>query len=155
MEHAASHHPYRQLAITLIISFVIMYMVMFLNMASISHFKNSITRMYMALLMIAPMAVLMLLRMPAMYKSKKNNATIIAASVIVFALTLMALRTQTPIGDVQYMKAMIRHHSSAILTSKNATLTDPEVKRLSEEIISAQQEEIAQMQALIDRLKSK
>lgn len=48
----------------------------------------------MALLMVLPMACLM--------------------------VVLFALRTQTPIGDIQYMKAMIPHHSSAVMASKHA-----------------------------------
>ncbi len=66
---------------------------------------------------------------------------------------LTAFRTQTPIGDVQYMKAMIPHHSSAILTSRNANITDPEVKKLAEDIIKAQEKEIAEMKAMLDRLQ--
>lgn len=107
----------------------------------------------MAILMVAPMAVVMILMMGKMYPDKKMNAGIIIASVAVFILTLAALRTQTPISDVQYMKAMIPHHSSAILTSKKANIKDPEVKKLSEEIIKAQVEEIAEMKAKIEELQ--
>jgi uncharacterized protein (DUF305 family) len=77
-----------------------------------------------------------------MYPDKKVNAFIITGAIIIFAVTLAALRTQTPISDVQYMKAMIPNHSSAILTSKEANIKDPEVKKLAEEIKS-QEEEIA------------
>lgn len=140
--------------LTLIISFFIMYLVMFLNITEFSHYYTSITRMYMAILMVAPMAVVMILMMGKMYPNKKMNAGIITASIAVFILTLAALRTQTPINDVQYMKAMIPHHSSAILTSKKANIQDPDVKRLSEEIIKAQEEEIAEMKAKINELQN-
>lgn len=140
--------------LTLIISFFIMYLVMFLNITEFSHYYTSITRMYMAILMVAPMAVVMILMMGKMYPNKKMNAGIITASIAVFILTLAALRTQTPINDVQYMKAMIPHHSSAILTSKKANIQDPDVKKLSEEIIKAQEEEIAEMKAKINELQN-
>lgn len=145
---------YKKLMLTLIISFFIMYLVMFLNITEFSHYYTSITRMYMAILMVAPMAVVMILMMGKMYPNKKMNAGIITASIAVFILTLAALRTQTPINDVQYMKAMIPHHSSAILTSKKANIEDPDVKKLSEEIIKAQEEEIAEMKAKINELQN-
>lgn len=145
---------YKKLMLTLIISFFIMYLVMFLNITEFSHYYTSITRIYMAILMVAPMAVVMILMMGKMYPNKKMNAGIITASIAVFILTLAALRTQTPINDVQYMKAMIPHHSSAILTSKKANIQDPDVKKLSEEIIKAQEEEIAEMKAKINELQN-
>ncbi len=150
------HKPgmsYKKFSMMMVVSFVIMYTVMFLNIFSISHYHTSITRIYMTILMIAPMAVVMLLMMGKMYPNKNLNKGIIIGAILVFIITLAALRSQTPIGDVQYMKAMIPHHSSAILVSKHADITDPEVKKLSEEIIKSQEKEIAEMEAMIDRLQ--
>lgn len=144
---------YKKFAIMMIISFIIMYIVMFLNIDSISHYYTSITRIYMALLMVAPMAVVMMLMMSKMYPDTRKNNAIMLAGVVVFIVVLLGLRTQTPIGDVQYMKAMIPHHSSAILVSKHANLKDPEVKKLSEDIIKAQEKEIAEMEAKIKELE--
>lgn len=137
----------------MIISFLVMYIVMFLNIDKIYHYHTSTSRVYMALLMVAPMAVVMMMMMGKMYPNKKTNIAVIIGAVIVFIVTLMALRTQTPVSDVQYMKAMIPHHSSAILTSKNANIKDPEVKKLAEEIIKSQEKEIAQMEAAIKRMQ--
>ena len=128
---------------------------MFFNVDDASHIHLSLTRTYMALLMVCPMAVLMLLFMPGMYKKKSWNATIILSAVIVFSASLFFLRKQTFISDEQYMRAMIPHHSSAILTSKNAAIKDPAVKKLSEQIIQSQEEEIKQMEAMLDRLDNK
>jgi uncharacterized protein (DUF305 family) len=136
----------------MIISFLIMYTVMFLNMDSITHYHTSTTRIYMAILMVAPMAVVMMLMMGKMYPDKKLNTGIILTGIVVFILALAGLRTQTPVGDVQYMKAMIPHHSSAIMVSKHADIKDPEVKKLSEQIIQSQEKEIHEMEAMIDRL---
>lgn len=143
---------YSKFMFMLLISFLIMYVVMFLNMDQLSHYHTSTTRIYMAILMVAPMAVVMLLMMGKMYPSKKTNMGIILTAIVVFVLVLTGLRTQTPIEDVQYMKAMIPHHSSAIMVSKHATIKDPEVKKLSEQIIQSQEKEIAEMEAMIDRL---
>ncbi len=143
---------YKKFIIMLSISFVIMYAVMFLNVFSFDHVYLSATRFYMTLLMVTPMAVVMLLMMKKMYPNKAYNSIIIASSVGVFILSLWFLRSQVFIKDEGYMKAMIPHHSSAILTSKNAEISDPEVRKLADEIIKAQEEEIAEMKALLEKL---
>lgn len=138
----------------LVISFVIMYSVMFLNVVSFGHIYFSMTRFYMALLMVAPMALVMMLMMgKKMYGYKKLNTAIFLVSVAVFVLALVLLRAQVPIDDEQYMKAMIPHHSSAILTSENADIQDPEVRELADEIIETQEREIAQMKEILARME--
>lgn len=146
---------YRKLSVMMIISFIIMYCVMFLNITQLDYFYVSITRIYMALLMICPMGVVMMLMMGNMYPKKKVNSLIIVSAIVIFFITLAGLRTQTPVGDVQYMKAMIPHHSSAILTSENANIKDPDVRKLADGIIEAQKREIAEMKALIKKLENK
>ena len=143
---------YRQFIIMRIFSFIIMYRVMFLNVDKTSHIYLSTTRTYMALLMILPMAVVMMLLMGKMYPKKRLNTIIILGSIVLFGIFLAGLRKQTSVGDIQYMKAMIPHHSSAIMTSENAAIKDPEVKKLSEQIIKSQKEEITQMEAILERM---
>lgn len=143
---------YQKFALMLGASFLIMYAVMFLNVDSLDHIYLSTTRVYMTLLMVSPMALLMLAFMPAMYKNRKLNAIIITVSISVFIATFAFLRNQTFISDIQYMRAMIPHHSSAILTSQNAQIQDPEVRKLADDIIKAQEKEIAQMKAMLQRL---
>jgi hypothetical protein len=128
---------------------------MFLNVAAFSHIYNSLTRFYMTTLMIAAMAIIMLLSMWKMYPNNKVNLVIIVFAATTFLGTLFLLRTQTFVGDVQYMKAMIPHHSSAIMTSSNVDFKDPEAKKLAEDIIAAQEREIKQMNEMIIRLESK
>jgi len=145
---------YKKFIVMLSISFLIMYFVMFLNIDNLDHYYTSATRIYMALLMVAPMAVVMMLMMGKMYPNKKYNTSIIIGSIVVFGIVLTALRTQTPVSDVQYIKAMIPHHSSAILVSKHANIKDPEVKQLTEQIIKSQEKEIAEMKAILERMKN-
>ena len=152
MNEQSKNGNYKKLSIMMGISLVIMYAVMFLNVEETDHIYLSMTRLYMAILMVAPMALVMLLMMGRMYPNKKLNGIIIASSITAFVLALVFLRNQNFIGDVQYMKAMIPHHSSAILTSRHATITDPEVKALSEQIIRSQEEEIAQMKKILERM---
>lgn len=144
---------YKKFTVMMIISFIIMYAVMFLNMEKFDHYHTSTTRVYMAILMVAPMVIVMMLMMGKMYQNKKLNTIIVIGAIIVFILTLIGLRTQTPISDVQYMKAMIPHHSSAIMVSKQANIKDPEVKKLSDQIIQSQEKEIAEMESMLSRLK--
>lgn len=143
---------YQKFLLMLSISFVVMYAVMFLNVDRFDHIYLSITRVYMALLMVSAMAVLMLALMSKMYPNKKLNRIIHGSAVVVFVLSLLFLRTQVGVGDRQYMKAMIPHHSSAILTSKNASIEDPEVKDFSKQIIETQKTEITQMEEALKRL---
>lgn len=143
---------YRIFALTLVISFMLMYVVMFLNVDQANHIYLSMTRFYMTTMMIAVMAVLMVLTMGMMYKNKKLNLIIMIASATVFGLSLAGVRTQTFVGDVQYMKGMIPHHSIAILTSKNAKIKDPEVRKLADGIIATQEKEIAEMKRILARM---
>ncbi|CAM3711372.1 DUF305 domain-containing protein [Flavobacterium gelidilacus] len=150
-----NQNPYPKFVLIMAVSFVIMYLVMFLNVAEFDHVLNSLTRVYMTTLMIATMAISMLLFMWKMYPSRKINLGIIAFAAFTFFGTLYLLRTQTPISDVQWMKAMIPHHSSAIMTSSNADFKDAEVQKLADDIINAQEKEIKQMKEMINRLENK
>lgn len=144
---------YKTFAIMMVVSFIIMYGVMFLNADVFDHVMLSTTRTYMTILMISPMAVSMMLFMWKMYKNKKANYAIIGTAVVIFFATLFMLRNQILIKDVQWMKAMIPHHSSAIMVSQKANLQDPEAQQLAKDIIEAQKNEIAQMKAIIKRLE--
>lgn len=146
---------YGKLAIILTISFIIMYAVMFANVDEADHVYLSVTRFYMALLMVSPMAALMVSMMRAMYPNKAANRIITLVSLVVFITTLILLRTQAFIGDREYMKAMIPHHSSAILTSKRANIKDANVRKLADSIIISQQKEIIRMKFLLDTLNGK
>ena len=135
------------------VSTVVMFGMMYLNVYALDHIFFSRTRVFMALMMGAVMAVIMLLFMWKMYENKKINVMILAASLLVFAGSLFMVRSQTTVNDTAWMKAMIPHHSIAILTSKRADLKDPEVKKLAEEIIQAQEEEIDKMKKMIKKME--
>ncbi len=137
------------------LSFVSMYITMYLNTYELDHVYFSLTRFYMTCLGIAAMAVIMLSLMVKMYKNKKKNLTIYMGSFALFVTALVLVRTQKPIvGDVLWMKAMIPHHSIAILTSERADIQDPDVKKLADDIIEAQRKEIGEMKAMIKRLNN-
>ncbi len=136
-------------------SFVAMYITMYLNTYQIDHAYFSLTRFYMSCLGIAAMTIIMFVVMRNMYQNKKKNIAIVLGSVILFAGALGLVRAQAPIiGDVLWMKAMIPHHSIAILTSERAAIKDPEVKKLANDIIKAQRKEIEEMKTMIKRLEN-
>lgn len=126
---------------------------MYLNTYSLDHVFWSETRFYMAILMGATMAIVMLAFMFGMYKNKKANIGILVGSAIAFAMSLFLVRSQQTVDDVSWMKAMIPHHSIAILTSERANISDPRVRKLADEIIEAQRKEIAEMKQLIVELE--
>jgi hypothetical protein len=130
-------------------SVLVMFGLMYLNTYAIDHVFFSETRAYMAFIMGAAMAVVMLLFMRGMYENRKINGAILAASAIVFGVSLWLVRSQETVDDVSYMRAMIPHHSIAILTSERAHIADPRVRELADGIIEAQRREIAEMKALI------
>jgi len=138
----------------LIFSAISMYITMYFNTYEFSHIYFSWTRMYMTFIGIGGMAIIMLLFMLKMYKNKVKNTAIIIGSILLMVSSTYLVRQQIPIGDVKWMKAMIPHHSIAILTSNRADIKDPEVKKLAEDIIKAQEKEIAEMKRMLDRLEN-
>lgn len=145
---------YLKFGIMILTSTFLMYWLMFLNVFQFEHVTYSETRIYMALIMGSVMAIVMMLFMWPMYKNKKVNSIILAGSAVVFALSLWLVRSQVLIEDTGWMKAMIPHHSIAILTSERADISDPEVRELADEIIKTQREEIAKMKELIEKLEN-
>ena len=144
---------YGKFGIMIAVSTFTMYWLMYLNVFQFNHIFFSQTRLYMALIMGSVMAFVMLLFMWGMYKNKTVNFIILGVSALVFSASLWLVRSQTTVDDVSWMKAMIPHHSIAILTSERAEIEDPRVKELSEEIIKAQRREIEEMKRLIEDLE--
>ncbi len=135
-------------------STVVMLILMYLNTYSLDHVFFSETRLYMAFVMGATMAIVMLLFMLKMYENKSAKVAILVGSVAIFALSLWLVRSQETVDDVSYMRAMIPHHSVAILTSSRAHIRDPRVRDLADSIIEAQVREIDEMKRLIDQLEA-
>ncbi len=138
----------------IVASTVLMFGLMYLNTYAIDHVFFSQTRAWMAVVMGAAMAVLMLGFMWGMYKGTGTKGAITVASVAIFAGALWLVRSQETVDDVSYMKAMIPHHSIAILTSRRAHISDPRVRKLADGIIEAQVREIGEMKQLIADLET-
>ena len=146
---------YSKFAAMIATSTGVMFVLMYLNTYQLDHAYFSETRAFMALVMGAAMAIIMLLFMRGMYTSRRMNMGIFVGGFVVFCGALWLVRSQTTVADVAWMKAMIPHHSIAILTSERATISDPRVRKLADQIIEAQRKEIDQMKALIKDLEQK
>lgn len=155
MNHAEQKqmNPYVKFTLMILTSTVVMYIMMYFNTYEWDHIYFSETRAYMALYMGAGMTVIMLAFMSNMYKKTKVNLMIYGLSVLVFTVGIWGVRSQATVDQVDWMQAMIPHHSIAILTSSRADIEDPRVQQLADDIIEAQKREIKEMQALIEALE--
>ncbi len=143
---------YGKFMLMLGLSFLVIYVVMLSNVAEISHIHLNLSRLYMTILMVAPMALIMLGVMRSMYRDQKLNAIIAVMSIVAIVGSFIMLRNQSYVGDKAFIHSMILHHSSAILVSEEARISDPELKKLAEEIIRSKNEEIAEMEKVLQRL---
>lgn len=156
MEHGNDHkgqNHYGRLAIELTLDFIVMYLVMYTMIATLRHFHFNLNNVYMTLMMVAPMSIIMLVSMRSMFPSQRLNGLVIAGAAAVFLLSFVGMRTQAGIGNSEFLRAMIPHHSGAILMCEQASITDPEIVALCQEITKSQRQEIAQMEAILARQK--
>lgn len=144
---------YARFGIIVFVSTVTMFALMYLNSWSLDHVFYSQTRTWMALVMGATMATIMLIFMWGMYGNTNANIAILAICVVVFGLSLWLVRSQETVSDISYMEAMIPHHSIAVMTSDRAHIRDPRVRKLADGILEAQVREIKEMQNLITDLR--
>jgi uncharacterized protein (DUF305 family) len=144
--HTAAAHStghYRILAVELVVDFVIMYLVMYTMIATLDHFHFNLNNVYMTLMMVAPMR--------SMFPSRRTNVMILLGAAAVFAASFAGMRTQAAIGDAEFLRSMIPHHSGAILMCEQAKLSDRELIALCRDIVQGQSKEIAQMKAILAR----
>lgn len=143
---------YIRLIIMTVLSFISMYILMYAMADVFANVYPNFNQFYMAGLMAAPMVIIELLVMGAMYPSTKWNALILVVSVVALITFWVCIRQQVAISDKQFLKSMIPHHAGAILMCENSSIKDPEIKELCREIVSGQQREIAQMKAKLNEL---
>jgi uncharacterized protein (DUF305 family) len=150
-QHHSMKSPYKQLAVMTLVHLVIMYVAMFAMINRGAYFYNNTNMLYMAVLMAAPVTLFMLLSMRHMYPNRKANIIIGIAFALLTIGSYAAIRTQAGVDDRQFLRAMIPHHSGAILMCREAHITDQEISGLCKEIIDGQQREIDQMEAILKR----
>jgi uncharacterized protein (DUF305 family) len=147
-------HPYGMFVVNMLSSLGVMYLVMFSMIDGWGDFRNNLNTLYMALAMVAPMGIIMLATMRGMYRQRGLNTALYVALSLVFVAALAGTRQQSAIGDGQFIASMVPHHSGAILMCREASLEDPELVELCDQISSSQRREIEQMNAIQARLKA-
>lgn len=140
---------YLMLGVNLLVSAVIMYFVMFTMIWSLGDLFHNLNTFYMTLMMVTPMGVLMLAMMGSMYRNARLNAALYSGFVVIFALSFFAMRDQSLIGDRQFLRSMIPHHSGAILMCREAVIEDAEIRALCAGIVESQAREIEQMKRML------
>lgn len=143
---------YKKLAWMGLLHLPFMYAIMFSMVFSGDEVFQNLNTFYMAVMMVAPMIFLMPLTMPDMYKDKKRNLAVYAISAALLFVGFLFIRGQTLIGDRQFVRSMVPHHSGAVLMCERAKIQDAELKALCDQIIKGQKAEIEQMKKILDRI---
>jgi DUF305 family protein family protein len=155
--HSATHSSgdtrYRRLILMIVLSFISMYALMYGMVNTFANVYMNVNQFYMAGLMAAPMGVIELAFMSAMYRNRKLNMTVAVGSLVALAVFWVLLRQQVAVSDTQFLRSMIPHHAGAILMCEQAPIQDSEIKALCKNILSSQQSEIDQMKAKLDALE--
>lgn len=143
---------YKKFALAIGIHFLVMWALTYAGVNAFDEIFVNLNRFYMAVIMVSSMALVMIAVMWKMFDNKMVNTAIAAGAAVVFVATFAMLRAETFVGDRQFLRSMIPHHSIAIHTCNNASINDPEIIELCDEIVEAQREEIAQMRDILERL---
>jgi len=145
----------KNLALMAALSFLCMYVLMYMMVDTVANVYPNLNQFYMAGLMTSPMVLIEILVMGSMYKNRKLKTIIIGSSLAALVMLAFLIRGQFAVGDKEFLRSMIPHHGGAILMAKKAALNDPEIKALSQSIITSQQSEIDWMKAKLRKLKNK
>lgn len=159
-EHNSTEGPdssaksYLRFAAMILTSMVVMYFVMFASVWEWTHIRFSESRVFMAVTMGGTMGLVMLAWMLGMYKNTKGNIAVVAGSVLLIGGGITLDRSQASVDDVDFMTAMIPHHSMAITRSERFQNEDIRVCELAVEISEAQRREIDEMDWLVRDIQS-
>lgn len=143
--------PYAMFAANLLISGIVMYFVMYTMIDSTAELYHNLNNLYMTMMMVTTMALLMLWMMPPMFPDHRTNIILNVVFGALFLLSLYGMRTQALIGDNQFLRSMIPHHSGAILMCEQASIRNPEIQALCGNIVISQKQEIDQMKTILVR----
>lgn len=148
----ANKPQYSKLIWMTVISFIAMFILMYSMVDKFANVFINVNQFYMAGLMTAPMIIIEMLIMGGMYMNKKLNLIIISVSAVVLVACFFFIRMQTAVSDRQFLKSMIPHHAAALLMVNGAKISDPEIRKLADDIISSQQKEIDFMKAKLKQM---
>jgi hypothetical protein len=140
-------------AAMLVTSTVIMFFLMYQLVYSFDHATFSLNRLVASLIMGCVMTVVMLGFMWPMYQGTGTKIAVVSIAALAGAALLYVNRNQVLIGDTDFMRSMIPHHSIAINNARKAGIRDPRVRELADVIIESQLREISEMESLIDDIE--
>lgn len=141
---------YRHLLVMLVLSGASMYALMYAMVDRFANVYLNVNQLYMAALMVAPMAIIELVVMRSMYGNQRLNMAIMAGSIVVLLGAWIMIRQQTAVTDAQFLRSMIPHHAGAILMCERAPIDDVEIRALCRSILEGQASEIALMKAKLN-----
>ena len=147
--HTGGAGVYARLTLMLILSAIAMYFLMYAMANELGHVYMNVNQLYMVLLMVAPMAAIEVQVMRGMYQNVRLNTAITIGSAVLLLGSWLATREQAAVGDTQFLRSMIPHHSGAILMCERAALSRPDLQELCRSIIESQRSEISQMTAML------
>lgn len=141
--------PYLRFTIVILLSLVVMFILTQSQIARFSDFYLNLSNFYMAVIMVAAMGLLMMLVMSGMFGNKRLNVAFYLGFVALFLVGFAAVRTEPLVGNEDFLKSMIPHHSRAVLVCRESQITDPEIIELCDQIVRSQLEEITQMKEIL------
>lgn len=149
--HGMASKKYAKFLGMLGVSLVAMYFLAFSQIERPAHFQWSLSVFSISLSMVSTMGMIMVGGMWNMLPSKRANILLVAVFALLLLGAFTAGRIEAGVADDAFLRSMIPHHSRAIHMCQEASLADPEVVELCDQIIQAQREEIAQMERIIER----
>ena len=106
-----SARMYVKFGIILLVSLGLMWTLSMSMVRSIDHFYFNLSNFWMALLMVGAMAIVMVVGMWSMFKNTKANIAMLVGFAVLFVGVFALGRTETFVGNEQFLKSMIPHHS--------------------------------------------
>ena len=149
--HTSTGSHYGRLALMIALSFVSMYALMYGMVNALGNVYMNVNQFYMAGLMAAPMGIIELALMGAMYRDRRLNVLVGVGCAVALGLFWVLLRQQAAVSDKQFLRSMIPHHGGAILMCEQLQSNDPQIVRLCGEIKTSQTSEIALMKAMLEK----
>ncbi len=146
-------HPYRRLALMTALSFTAMYILMYAMVDVFANVIPNLNQFFMAGLMTTAMVLIELGVMGTMYPRKSLNGILVGVSIVFFIFFWVGIRSQIAITDREFLKSMIPHHAGAILMCEKATLSNPAIQELCENIVLNQEAEIEFMKGMLSEEK--
>lgn len=142
---------YLRFGVTLLVSLVVMWVLSMTMIDQWGHFYFNLSNLWIAIVMVAAMGLIMMVSMRSMFENKRLNIALYSGFVVLFVVSVLGARSAAFVGDEQFLKSMIPHHSRAVLMCQESDITDPEIEELCVQIIESQQEEIVEMEQILDR----